>query len=155
MPTLTRKYDAVQPGERLYVVLPDFDNPAEVEAYFTFLNKHTAVFGVRKLIRNSQQYLKGKKKADTYWKRIQVALAVVNGVRTANQKAGYSIRVYRNTIEKFYRAMHDPFLRQSCTNFNIDFDSFSHREDVIEALVNAHIAMEKGGDEEEVEDKKI
>jgi hypothetical protein len=136
--------------ERLNLVMPNPENPGAIETFIrTELQPHRDIRGVKTLAKSLQQYVKIRNYAAKHLERAQRNLATVNGTRTTSQQTGDKSRSLRYVAQKFYESVdtndHSPncaMLRQYCSVFGLNFDSYETIEDVIKALVDRHVDMQ-------------
>lgn len=109
---------------------------------------HAEKRGAKTLLKSLRQYQTLSAYAAKHLERAQRNLNTVSGIRTPLQKTGYKSRSLRGTANRFYTMVADTddsnytAIRQHCTIFGIDFNSYPDIDSVIAALVNKHVAAQ-------------
>ncbi len=131
---------AVVEKEKFTVLVPDFTDEDQVNTFVGYLQEHTDVFGVKKLLSFTQKYQQHIELAEKFTKRAQYTASFINGtrIRVKSDKT-------RSTAQKFYESLNTPGLRGQCTLLNVDYDSFDSQEAIIDTLVEKYMVMRENG----------
>lgn len=136
----------IEREEKVTVTLPDLGDSKAVEAFIAPLRKWTHQHGVKRLIEACEQIVRHTAFVQRFTGEAERAAMVVNGNRTPLQVEKDQERSKRAIADKFYRSLSYESLKEECAFFDVPYNmsSLSSYDDIITALVTAHIDRERG-----------
>ena len=123
------------------VEVPDKDNLIELERFYKSLQEiHGDARGVKTLGKRIHNYIHHSKLCVSGWEQIVTSINFFNGERTPRGTTPPNV-----IARRFYNTLSTPGLRMQCVAFGIEFEDYDTIDDVINELVEKHVAVMSNG----------
>lgn len=133
--------------EEVHLILPN-----DPERYWQFidndLQSHMGLRGAKTVKKHLIDYMTLQARANGHLSKAMKSIEIINGHTSPAQNRAYSGRKSTTVARKFYESLiNDPeivsdALRQHCKVFGLNVNDYDSQEEVIDALVVSHIAMQ-------------
>lgn len=128
----------VQNEPRIVLHLPDLGNIEEVRSFLSRLEKMDHR-GVTTLYKNITKALDHFNLTQRFLNAAQTNCNTIAGIRSVTQRSGDKKKSARSIAKHFYESLSTSMLRRQCVVFGLDYDSYNTMEEIITALVDAHL----------------
>jgi hypothetical protein len=127
--------------ERVNFTLPDLSDQESLQRFAHELKANVHLHGVRRLLRQTELFLRYIRMQEDCVRRMKVALQVVNGQRTALQLQKDRERGWRQTAQRFYGTLSDEGLytyAMAVTPIDSSLPTYS-KDELIDHLVEMYV----------------